>query len=239
MSSSILFRALVLFLSLVLIGFVLKYTELGAVFDESWIDSYVRGRRLGGYIIFICLGVVFTGLGLPRQIISFLAGYAFGFVQGIGLALVATILGCMASFYFARFLGRDFVVQKFSDKVRSLDNFLNQNPITMTLLIRFLPIGSNLASNLAAGVSGVRGLPFFFGSMIGYLPQTIVFALVGSGMSIEPIFRISLGGILFIFSGILGVFLFNRYRQGMKFDDDIEHALGVRKKDHQSETNLQ
>ena len=67
----------------------------------------------------------------------------------------------------------------------------------------------------------------FLGSLIGYLPQTVVFALVGSGIGMEPIFRISLGVILFIFSGVLGVYLFRRYRQGMVFDDDVERTLGV------------
>ena len=227
MSASFLLRTLVLFVSLVLIGFILKFTELGAIFDEDWIDIYVRGESQRGYLIFICMGFVFTALGLPRQIISFLAGYAFGFVQGVMLALVATFLGCIGAFYFARFIGRKFVVYKFKDKVQRIDVFLNQNPLAMTLLIRFLPLGSNLVSNLAAGVSGVRGGPFFLGSLIGYLPQTIVFSLVGSGVGVEPIFRISLGASLFVLSGILGVYLFRRYRRGMTFDHEIERALGV------------
>jgi uncharacterized membrane protein YdjX (TVP38/TMEM64 family) len=229
---------MVFFISLVLIGFVLKFTELGAIFDEAWIDTYVSGKKLHGYLIFIIMGLVFTALGLPRQIISFLGGYAFGFVQGVGLALIATLLGCIGAFYFARFIGRNFVVNKFRDKVHRIDDFLNQNPLAMTLLIRFLPIGSNLVSNLAAGVSGVRGLPFFLGSLFGYLPQTIVFALVGSGIGIEPIFRISLGASLFILSGVLGIYLFRRYRRGMIFDDKIERALGVDVENPPLKTNL-
>ena len=185
------------------------------------------------------MGFVFTALGLPRQIISFLAGYAFGFVQGVMLALVSTFLGCIGAFYFARFIGRKFVVHKFKDKVQRIDVFLNQNPLAMTLLIRFLPLGSNLASNLAAGVSGVRGGPFFLGSLIGYLPQTIVFSLVGSGIGVEPIFRISLGASLFVLSGILGIYLFRRYRRGMTFDDEIERALGVNIDDPPLKTNSQ
>jgi uncharacterized membrane protein YdjX (TVP38/TMEM64 family) len=229
----------VLFVSLVLVGFILKFTELGAIFDEDWIDTYVRGQSQRGYLIFICMGLVFTALGLPRQIISFLAGYAFGFVQGVMLALVSTFLGCIGAFYFARFIGRKFVVHKFKDKVQRIDVFLNQNPLAMTLLIRFLPLGSNLASNLAAGVSGVRGGPFFLGSLIGYLPQTIVFSLVGSGIGVEPIFRISLGASLFVLSGILGIYLFRRYRRGMTFDDEIERALGVNIDDPPLKTNSQ
>ena len=67
MNSGILLRGLALLTSLVLVGFVLKSTELGAVFDEAWIDAYLRGRGPGGLLVFICLGLVFTALGLPRQ----------------------------------------------------------------------------------------------------------------------------------------------------------------------------
>ncbi len=232
-------RTLTLFVTIVLIGFILKFTELGGIFDEDWIDIHVRGQNQLGYLIFIFMGILFTALGLPRQIISFLAGYAFGFVQGVWLALIATLLGCIGAFYFARFIGRKFIVQKFREKVSRIDIFLNQNPLTMTLLIRFLPIGSNLVINLVAGVSGVRGLPFFLGSLIGYLPQTVVFALVGSGISIEPIFRISLGASLFFFSGMLGIYLFRRYRREFTFDDEIEKALGVDIDNPPLETNTQ
>ncbi|NQV84979.1 MAG: TVP38/TMEM64 family protein [Rhodospirillales bacterium] len=228
MKPGVLLRGLALFASLVLVGFVLKSTGLGAIFDEAWIDAYVRGQGPSGMAVFLSLGLVFTALGLPRQIIGFLAGYAFGFVEGAGLALVATTLGCVAAFYYARFLGRDFVAHKFPAKVRRIDVFLHQSPLVMTLLIRFLPLGSNLATNLAAGVSGVRAIPFFTGSLIGYLPQTIVFALVGSGISFDPAFRISLSAVLFALSGVLGVYLYRRYRHGMTFDDDIDRELGTR-----------
>ena len=52
-------RSLVLFFSLVLVGYILKSTELGAIFNEDWIDVYVRGQWPDGYLIFVCLGLVF------------------------------------------------------------------------------------------------------------------------------------------------------------------------------------
>ena len=58
----------------------------------------------------------------------------------------------------------------------------------MTLLIRLLPVGNNFATSLAAGVSRVPARPFLLGSLLGYMPQTMVFALAGSGveMGAEP-----------------------------------------------------
>lgn len=95
----------------------------------------------------------------------------------------------------------------------------------MTLLIRFLPVGSNLLTNLVAGVSAVRWLPFMAGSALGYIPQTLIFVLLGSGIHIDPVFRISLSVALFVVSGGLGVYLYRRYRHGKRLDDALETLL--------------
>ncbi len=225
MNAGILIRGLMLFVSLVLLGVLLRTTEMGVVFNEGWIDTVVRGRGWTGYLIFVGVGWGVTSIGLPRQLVGFLAGYAFGFVLGTGLALAATTLGCITAFAFARLLGRDLVASRFSAKIRRIDDFLSDNPFSMTLLIRFLPLGSNFATNLAAGVSNVSAVPFVAGSGLGYVPQTLVFALVGSGISLEPELRIGLSAVLFVVSGMLGIHLYRRYRHGKSFDDDVERRL--------------
>ncbi len=48
MSAKILIRGLVLFVSVVVLGVLIKTTEIGAVFDEAWIDTYVRGQGVQG-----------------------------------------------------------------------------------------------------------------------------------------------------------------------------------------------
>lgn len=226
MSAKILIRGLVLFVSLVVLGVLIKTTEIGNLFDEAWIDSYVRGRGVRGQLLFLALGWGMTSVGLPRQLVAFLGGYAFGFVLGTVLALTATTLGCITAFMFARLLGRDMVARRFSDRVRRIDGFLSENPLAMTLLIRLLPLGSNFATNLAAGVSAVPALSFFTGSAIGYVPQMVVFALVGSGISLDPGFRIILSAVLFVVSGLLGIHLYRRYRHGKTFDEEVDKQFG-------------
>lgn len=226
MNSKILIRGLALFVFLVLLGVVLKATDLGRIFDEAWIDTDIRGQGWTGYVIFLAVGWAMTACGLPRQLVAFLAGYAFGFVYGTGLSLVAATLGCMTAFSFARLLGRDLVAHRISGRIKRIEDFLGENPFTMTLLIRFLPLGSNFLINLAAGVSRVPALPFIAGSAIGYVPQMVVFALVGSGISLDPVFRISLSAVLFILSGFLGIHLYRKHRHGKTFDDEVGRQLG-------------
>jgi len=225
MSPRAMLRGLVFLASLVLIGFAIRALQLDTVFDKAWIDSDIRGQGLTGELLFVALGGLFTAVGLPRQVVSFLAGYAFGFVTGLALGVVATAIGCVITFSYARFLGREFIANRFPGKVRRIDGFLSENPFTMTLLIRFLPAGSNLLTNLAAGVSSVPAWAFILGSAIGYIPQTAIFALVGSGITVDTEWRIALSAVLFVISGLLGAYLYRHYRHGKHLDDDTEREL--------------
>ncbi len=227
MTLKIMFRGLILIASLVAIGYVLKISGLGSSIDKAWIDSDIRGQGFMGEMLFVGIGILFTAVGLPRQVICFLAGYAFGLVEGTALAMLATVLGCIVTFFYARVMGRDFVVNRFPNRVQSIDNFLRENPLSMTLLIRLLPLGSNLVTNLAAGVSSVGGAAFFIGSAIGYFPQTLVFTLIGSGFSVDTEIRIAISVILFVLSGSLGISLYRKYRHGKSFDARVEQELGV------------
>ncbi len=225
MSAKILFRSSALFVVLAALGLGLKATGLGNFFDEAWIDASIRDRGPAGIMIFLAVGWGLTSVGLPRQFVAFLAGYAFGFVLGTGLSLAATVMGCVTAFSFARLAGRNFIARRISGRVKRVEAFLSENPFSMTLLIRFLPLGSNFLTNLAAGVSSVRPWPFFAGSGLGYIPQMVVFALIGSGITLEPGLRIGLSAVLFLVSGVLGVALYRKFRHGKSFDDDLERQL--------------
>lgn len=193
--------------------------------DQSWIDDHVRGQGLKGWIIFVGLGGLLAAVGFPRQVLAFMGGYAFGVVKGTTITVLATVVGCVLTFSYARLLGRGFFQRKFPRKIKRIDAFLADSPFTMTLLIRLLPAGSNLATNAAAGVSGVPAGSFFLGSLVGYIPQSLVFALAGSGVEINPQWSIALSVILFIVSGLLGVYLYRRYRHGKTLGREIETAL--------------
>ena len=232
MTPGVFFRGLIWILSLAAVGYAIKTTDLGSSIDKSWIDTDIHGQGFGGELLFVGVSMIFTAVGLPRQVICFLGGYAFGLVEGTILALLGTVLGCITAFFYARILGRGFVATRFPGRVKNIDVFLSDNPLSMTLLIRLLPLGSNLVSNLAAGVSSVSAVPFIQGSAIGYLPQTLVFALVGSGFSVDPELRIAISVILFVISGIIGVSLYRINRHGKSFDSDIEHKLGVDVKEY-------
>lgn len=218
-------RSAALFVSLAVIGAAIHLSGLASALDQKWIDAAVRGQGIRGETLFVAAGALFIALGLPRQVIAFLGGYAFGLALGSALALLAAVFGCIAAFVYARLLGRELVAARFPARVRRIDDFLAENPLTMTLLIRFLPLGSNFLTNLAAGVSRVPPAPFIAGSALGYVPQTVVFAVIGSGVAVDLVFRVGLGAALFAASGALGVYLYRRYHGAKTLGPEVDRDL--------------
>jgi len=211
----------------VMVVLVLASYLLGDVLDQAWVDAHVRGRGVPGELLFLVTSWLLSSVGLSRQLIAFLSGYAFGFLPGVLLSTLAVVAGCMLTFYVARYLLRAFLLQRYAGRIDRMERFVHENTLVMTVLIRLLPLGNNLMVNVAAGVSGVRSLPFFLGSALGYLPQMLIFALVGSGSSVDKFWQVALAMSMFVVATVLGVWLYRKYRHGKTLDPQLDRELGI------------
>jgi uncharacterized membrane protein YdjX (TVP38/TMEM64 family) len=216
---------LVFLATLIAIGYVLEDGLLQELLSEAWIDREVRGKGIPGELLYVAVGGLVTAVAVPRHIVSFLGGYAFGAGLGTALALAATEIGCVLVFFYGRYVGRPLVSERLRARVRRIEDFLASNPFSMTLLIRLLPVGNNFATCLAAGVSRVPARPFLAGSLVGYVPQTFVFALAGSGIDVGARSRLVIAVVFFVVSGAIGIWLYRRYRHGKTLGEEVEKAI--------------
>ena len=219
-----LLKGLVMIATLAAIGWLVQATGLSNALDTGWIDTNIRGHGVTGQVVFVAVAALATAIAVPRQLVAFLGGYAFGLGTGTALALVASVLGCLAGFGYARLIGRGFVMARFSKRIRRLETFLSDRTFTTALLIRLLPVGNNAITNLLAGVSSVRLVPFLLGSAVGYVPQTVIFVLLGSGVRLDPGLRTGLSAALFVLSGLLGVTLVRRFRGALADEGDLAES---------------
>ncbi|MCU0986930.1 MAG: VTT domain-containing protein [Acetobacteraceae bacterium] len=210
-------KPLLLLAGLVAAGVLLRELSAAGVLDMRVLGRLSARLGVPGEVVFVLAGAAACMVGVPRQAVAFAGGTAFGALMGTILALVAVLAGCAGSFLWARAIGRDWarrrIEQAFSGRLARLDRFIAENPFTATLTLRLLPVGNNLALNLLAGLSGVSLLPFLAGSAIGYVPQTVVFALLGKGVRVDGAVQLGLGLALFVLSAGLGVWLLRRGRQ--------------------------
>ena len=164
---------------------------------------------LGGFAL---AAAVACALGVPRQVVAYAAGLGFGLWTGCALALIAQVIGCAVDFVWARVIAREWAARRISGRLARMDAALSRHPFTATLTLRLLPVGNNLALNLLAGVSGVAAAPFIAASAIGFVPQTVVFVLLGSGVRVGRGAQLALAVALFAVASLVGFWLLRRAR---------------------------
>lgn len=204
-------RGLGLLLGLLAIALTLGHAPQ---FDSRLMNRLAQGDGLDGVALYLGLGATLCTIGLPRQTTAFAAGYAlaprFGLGAAVLLSLGTQLAGCVANFVWARWIGGAWVRRRLPPKLRRIDIRLSGQPFRATLMLRLLPLGNNIALNLIGGVSTVRLAPFLAASAIGYLPQTLIFALLGRGSHVGGWAGFGVAGALFAVSGLLGMQLITR-----------------------------
>ena len=197
---------------------------IGLAPGTGWVDEWVLGQGLLGDAVFVAVGAAATAAGAPRQGVAFLGGYAFGALEGTALALVAQVAGCAISYGWARAVGRGWAERRlagrFGHRLRPLRDVLAGSPFNATLALRLLPVGNNLALNLLAGMAAISPWPFLAASAVGYLPQTVVFALLGKGIRVDGAWQLALAAGLFVVSAVLGLVLLRRHKAGQAMEED-------------------
>ena len=99
MKPRVLLSGLALLATLVAVGWAIESGAFGEVLSKDWIDHSVRGKGIGGEVLFLCVAGLATAVALPRHVVSFLGGYAFGVGLGALLGLAGTALGCVLTFF--------------------------------------------------------------------------------------------------------------------------------------------
>lgn len=227
-----LLRPALLLSGLLAVGLALRLLPTDGVAGllRAMVDPADHGWAISAALV-VAAGAGFCAIGVPRQVIAYAAGFAFGTAWGSILAVVAALFGCAADFWWARLVARGWAqreaARRLGGRLARLDRFVGANPFLSTLMLRLLPVGNNLALNLLTGVSTVAAAPFFAASAVGYLPQTIIFALIGSGARLDRPTQIGIGVALFLVSGLAGLVLMRRLARAPFPRNSSIPAVGV------------
>ena len=203
-------------------GLALRWLLPQAETVTRWIDLYMPGGYVGGFL-YVCSAAGLICLAVPRQLLSFAGGYAFGPLCGAALATLGVTLGCVLAFGMARYCGRSFVERRYGDKAAVFNRYVVQRPFILAILILLFPSRNNLVFSLLAGGSRIPAWPFFLGSCLGYIPQNLLFAMIGGGMRVDEGWRIGLSVFLFAASCALGWWLYKRYAAAYPVGAPNEH----------------
>ncbi len=170
-------------LVLALFVVLLNLTPAGEYLNVEELQALVSDTGAWAPLAFFGLAAILIFVGAPRLIFCALGGALFGFIEGLALSQMATMLGSLGPFLFARWSAREWVTARL--KSFKIAREYLQNPSVMDVfLLRHVPIWG-VFINLLLGSNNVRLRTFFIGSFFGFLPQGIVFTLIGSGIGEE------------------------------------------------------
>ena len=131
------------------------------------------------FFVFTVFWTLMLGFGSP---IVLLAGFIFGKWLGSLLAVFALSTGATILYIFCNFYLKDFIKEKFSQKFNYLNDKFKKNEFNFFLVYRFVGGIPFAISNILPTLFNVKIKNFFFGSVIGMYPQTLIRVSLGSGI---------------------------------------------------------
>ena len=185
----------------------------GPVTEEVLLQQLFHQNGWVAWPVFIAGAVLYTALGGPRQVLAFSCGYLFGGWQGGLIGTLLTGVGALLTMAVVHYLGFDWVRQKHAQKIGLIKAVLAEDTWIWVCVIRLMPVGSNLVTNIAAAMSDLRLSAVFFGSLLGYLPQMLLFSYAGSGIALHDSSQIWVSLVMLVVSTGLGLYL---YHHGFK-----------------------
>ena len=153
-------------------------------------------------------------IGLPRQLAAFTCGYFLGWQLGVCIALISATLGCMITITIARLTLYEQVKIAFQEKAQWLQQFFEKDTFLKALIIRLIPAGSNFITNVIAGAVHVPIKSYLVGTFIGFIPQMIVFSLLGNGIQLGESTQIWLSLSMLLVAVVLSMYLMRKSKIG-------------------------
>lgn len=164
------------------------YFDLGQHFTLSnlkdkhtGLTNYYENNKQISIVVYMIAYILMAALSLPGAAVMSLAGASvFGFWLGLILVSFASTIGATLAFLVARFILKDYIQDKFSDKLKKINKGIEKDGIFYLLTLRLIPVFPFFVINLVMGLTSIRVLTFYIVSQLGMLPGTAIFVNAGT-----------------------------------------------------------
>lgn len=133
---------------------------------------------------FIGIYVLAVVLAIPGSALTALAGVLFGSLWGVVYVSVASTLGATLAFLISRYLARDYIYSRFSNKpsFQKLDDMSEKYGIWMVAIVRLVPVFPFNLVNYGLGLTRIKLITYVFFSWFFMLPGTFLYVAGGDAL---------------------------------------------------------
>ena len=171
--------------------------------NPSLVKVEVLRWGIWGPVAYMLLYAVGPSFLVPGAVMTIAGGLAFGTLWGSVYSLLGADAGALIAFAAGRFLGRSFVEHVVGGRFEKLLAHIGRHGFQIIFYLRLVPLIPYNALNLMAGASPITFRDYFWASMIGMVPGTILFAFLGDALwhPSSPRFFLALASIALCFAG--------------------------------------
>jgi uncharacterized membrane protein YdjX (TVP38/TMEM64 family) len=148
--------------------------------DVATLRTWLDHRGATGWAVLLVGLALATLAPVPRTALSVLAGVLAGFWGGLALALGSGVLGALAGFGLARWLGRETVTRLAGPRLARADALLTRRGALAVMTGRLVPVTPFTLVSYAGGLSGIPVGPYLLGSAVGLVPGTVLHVTIGA-----------------------------------------------------------
>ncbi len=170
---------------------VVVYDQAG-LYGMSWHGIFRDSREMadwlrsfGGWAVLISIVVMIIqtiATPAPLFLVAGANGFIFGAAWGIVITLVGAILGATVAFYLARIIARDYFSRRLAKYMPQVEEMSMKSGAKVIFLARLVPILPSSIVSYAAGLSKVSFAGFILASVLGKLPEIIIYTFLGHSL---------------------------------------------------------
>ncbi|MFN2386754.1 MAG: TVP38/TMEM64 family protein [Thermoanaerobaculia bacterium] len=123
-----------------------------------------------------------TLLGVPAAAFSLGAGFLFGFAGGLAISVLSIAASAAAAWVLGRWIARARVERIIAARPRlaAVDGAIREKGWKVVALLRVNPVIPYGPLNYVLAASSVRFAPYMIGTVVGMLPDTLLYVALGS-----------------------------------------------------------
>ncbi len=146
--------------------------------------AYYAQHPLTTMALYFTIYVLICALSFPgAAVVTLVGGALFGVLVGTALVSFASTIGATLAFLSSRYLLRDWVKQKFGNKLAVIDAGIEQDGAFYLFMLRIVPAAPFFLVNLLMGLTTIRTWTYFWVSQVGMLAGTIVYVNAGTQLA--------------------------------------------------------
>tara|TARA_S200000501_G_scaffold1329_1_gene1129 strand:- start:22 stop:738 length:717 start_codon:yes stop_codon:yes gene_type:complete len=134
---------------------------------------------LAAFILFVIIWVLLLGFGSPVALAS---GFVFGKWVGTIVIAISLSVGALILYLVTIFFFKDLAHQKLGNKMVFLKELFKKNEFLYFLVYRFIGGIPFFIANTLPVIFNVKLKNYFFGTLIGMIPQLFIMVSIGSGL---------------------------------------------------------